>query len=78
MHLMVFLQGKLLLLIACNPEMIVRCLLSRSSTVFHSVTMARAEKKTVPVILSQKSQKERTQLYIERECQINKILQNKQ
>ena len=45
MHLMVFLQGKLLLLIACNPEMIVRCLLSRSSTVFHSVTMARAEKK---------------------------------
>ena len=45
MHLTVFLQGKLLLLIACNPEMILRCLLSRSSTVFHSVTMARAEKK---------------------------------
>ena len=40
--------------------------------------MARAEKKNVLVILSQKSQKERTQLYIERECQINKILQNKQ
>ena len=59
----VFLQRKLLL--ACNPEMIVRCLLS--STVFHSVTARTA--KNVLATLSQKSQKERTEPSIKCDCQ---------
>ena len=59
----VFLQRKLLL--ACNPEMIVRCLLS--STVFHSVTARTA--KNVLATLSQKSQKERAELCIKCDCQ---------
>lgn len=48
-----------------NPEMIVRCLLS--STVFHSVTARTA--KNVLATLSQKSQKERTELCIKCDCQ---------
>lgn len=53
----IVLQRKFFFSITCNPEMIGRCL--SSSAVFRCVT---ARKK------NQKSQKERSQLYIECEC----------